>query len=200
MLSTQAAFSSRIQLAGFTLPELLCAMAIFSILVTAGIPSMMNFFKRYEAEITFRSFKNIASYARVEAITRRRDVVLCPRKANTEECGTGAGDGWKQGWLLFVDRGDSPTDITAADGDVLLKVYESVADDIDIELGGSTGSSRLDYIRFMARGNSFPSNPSALFCQKDSDDVVNFAGKIIIFRGRLRVEDSIVSKGECDAL
>ena len=191
---------------GLTLPELLWAIAILGILIVAGIPALTALVGRYEAESSFRAFRNVASYARAEAIVRKSDIVLCPRIEGDEQCFSGAisndtdeEKAWRKGWLLFVDRGNTPKNIDPDQGDILLKVFDPVRGDVDMKMGGSTGGGQLSYIRFMSRGNTYPSNPSALFCYQDDDDV-HFGGKIVISQGRVRMEDVNIAVGECDAL
>ncbi|WP_281646617.1 GspH/FimT family pseudopilin [Parendozoicomonas sp. Alg238-R29] len=191
---------------GLTLPELLWAMALFGVLIAAGVPSMVGMTNRLEAESAFRNFRGAVSYARAEAIVRRANVVLCPRQANTEMChagGIGSDDEeervWKQGWLLFVDRGNSPSSIDESEGDQILKVYDEVDDTLDIIITNS-GSGQLDNVRFTSKGGSAPSTLSVLICLKDEYDDVDFAGLTVVHHGRVRMSDRDEAQEDCNAI
>ncbi|MCL6269483.1 GspH/FimT family protein [Sansalvadorimonas sp. 2012CJ34-2] len=194
-----------VNFSGFTLLELLFTLALFSIILTAGVPMLTDTVARYKAESNLRNFRSLVSFARAEAIVRKTDVVLCPKVLNSLSChSSGIADSdeesavWSRGWLLFVDRGKTPTSIDEDDGDVLLKTFDEIGQNVEVIMGGSTGGSVLKYIRFMSRGNSYPTNPSALFCVRNDDGVI-FGGKVVIMRGRTRMEDSATAKQECAA-
>ena len=191
---------------GITLPELLWAIALFGILISAALPSMVGMTNRIEAESAFRGFRSAVSYARAEAIVRRTDVILCPRQADTELChasAIGSDDEeervWKQGWLLFVDRGDSPTTVDIADGDQILKIYDEVDDAVDMEIT-SSGGGQLQTVSFKPKGTSAPTTFSVLFCLKDDFDDVDFAGLTVVHHGRVRMSDRDEAQEDCDAL
>ncbi len=188
---------------GLTLLELLFTLAIFSIVIASGVPLLSDTVSRFNGDSALRNFRNLVSYARAEAIVRRKDVVICPRAQGTLTChSAGMADSdeesqvWQQGWLLFVDNGDSPTSIDNSDGDVLLKSVDPVGQSVAMIMGGSTGGGNLGYIRFMSRGNSYPTNLSALFCIRENGRVI-YGGKIVIARGRVRLEDSSTARAEC---
>ncbi|CAM3587154.1 GspH/FimT family pseudopilin [Parendozoicomonas haliclonae] len=190
---------------GLSLMEVLWGTALLGIIMLAGLPALSGMVKRYEAESDFRNFRNIVSYARAEAIVRKKDVVLCPRKSGSEECYDTAISSdddeetvWKNGWILFVNNEGAETAIEA--DDLILKVYEPLDQNLTLRMGGSTGAGgQLAFLRFMSKGNSFPNNPSALFCQLEGDDV-NFAGRVVIAFGRVRIDERSVAEGLCDAL
>ncbi|MTI13471.1 GspH/FimT family pseudopilin [Sansalvadorimonas verongulae] len=191
---------------GITLPELLWAIAIFGILIAAGVPSMVGMTNRIEAESAFRHFRSAVAFARAEAIVRRADVVLCPRLPGTEMCHSGAIGSdeeeervWKQGWLLFVDRGDSSGTIDESEGDQILKVFDKVDDDVTMKIT-SSGGGQLQTVSFVPKGSSSPTTFSVLFCLKDDYGDVEFAGLTVVHHGRVRMSDRDEAQEGCNAL
>ena len=191
---------------GVTLPELLWAIALFGVLIAAGVPAMVGMTNRIEAESAFRNFRSAVAFARAEAIVRRADVVLCPRHPDTEMCHPGAIGSddeeervWKQGWLLFVDRGDSPTTIDEAEGDQILKVFDKVDDDVTMKITRS-GGGQLQTVSFVPKGSSSPTTFSILFCLKDDFDDVDFAGLTVVHHGRVRMSDRDEAQEACYGL
>ncbi|KQZ59987.1 MULTISPECIES: GspH/FimT family pseudopilin [unclassified Lysobacter] len=66
--------------------------------------------ERYELASTLQSLSADVDYARGAAITRRTQVVLCPRAENGRCRPNGR---WEAGWVIFVDRnGDQRPDAT----------------------------------------------------------------------------------------
>lgn len=94
---------------GLTLPELLAVLGIVAVLSLLGNAG----FERVLAGVRLHSNSNEWLHrlheARHAALSRNRDVVLCP-SLDLMQCGTS--EHWQDGWLLFVnDDGDSPPHI-----------------------------------------------------------------------------------------
>ncbi len=185
------------RLKGFTLVELLWTIALFGVLLLAGLPTLNNMVGRYQADASFRNFRNVVSYARAEAIIRRAEVVLCPRATTSSlACYSGSvttsnqSDVWKTGWILFVNRSGGDTDIDESNGDLILKVYEAVDDRMTLKVGA------LKRVLFNYRGSS--ATFSALFCLMDNSDVI-YGGKLTFDAGRVRMVDKTTAEGDCAA-
>ena len=188
---------------GFTLLEMLFVMTLFAIVVSAGIPMLSDMVGRHVAGTELRKFGRSVSFARAESIIRRADVVICPRQENSLDCYSGSinsdqdeSKAWRAGWLVFVDRTDSPSSIDESGGDILLKLFDGVADTVDLSLSGNTGGGSLGYIRFRPKEGSYPIALSALFCVQNNSHVV-YGGKALVSRGRMRFESDEQTRAEC---
>ena len=169
---------------GLTLPEILVTIAIVGILLTAGLPALNNMVGRYQTKSAFHSFTSAVSFARSEAIIRRQSIAICPRDSsvlgcygsaiNSEETASAA---WKNGWIVFVDRSDSPESIDTSNNDQILKVFDGV-DLADISISKCT-STYLTGFRFNSRGGSDGFKVRFLF----SDDGEGIYSKVLIFDG-----------------
>jgi type IV fimbrial biogenesis protein FimT len=78
---------------GFTLVEVMVAIAIFAILAGIAVPSLRSFLVRSAFQSVALDLRGAASRARAEAIARGTFVTLAP---------TTAGD-WTSGYQIFVD-------------------------------------------------------------------------------------------------
>ena len=91
---------SRDFFAGFSLSELLIALAVASILLGIGVPA----FSGFANDMRLTSFSNALhaeiTLARSEAVRRGRRVTLCTSD-DGQTCK--AGVGWNAQWLMFVD-------------------------------------------------------------------------------------------------
>lgn len=91
--------------AGFTLMELIVAMAIVAILVTIGIPSFQTLISENRMTSGANAFVVSLNLARSEAIKRSRRVSLC----SSADGATCSGGGYHQGWIVFVDPNNNCT-------------------------------------------------------------------------------------------
>jgi len=108
------------RLRGFTLPELVFAVAIAIGLLGWGVPALRDLRRDIARTREVNQFVQAIHVARSEAIRRNGVVSVCP-STDGELCAA-AGTPWQRGWILFVnaDR-DSPA---VRDGDEpLLRVY-----------------------------------------------------------------------------
>jgi type IV fimbrial biogenesis protein FimT len=86
--------------AGFTMLELLSAVAIVLIIFGLGIPVLKATVSTNRLATSINALAGSLAYTRSEAIRRNQHVVIC--KSNTNrECSL-EGD-WRQGWLVYVD-------------------------------------------------------------------------------------------------
>lgn len=97
------------QQSGYTLLELLTAIAIAGILLVVGVPSYRLLAANNRATSQTNSLISLITFARTEAIRRNRTVGLC-KSTDGATCST-ATSGWETGVLVF-----SFTD-SNADGD-----------------------------------------------------------------------------------
>ncbi len=85
---------------GFTLIELIVAMAMVGILVAIAVPSFASLVNGNRLTASVNELAAGIQSARMEAIRRNSRVVLC-RSDDGSTCNGGAGS-WK-GWISFVD-------------------------------------------------------------------------------------------------
>lgn len=85
---------------GFTLIEILVAVAIILILLTIAIPSFVDFIRANRLSTQLNYFVTAANFSRNEAIKRNTRVTLCVNSGGG--CDTGLH--WEQGWLVFNDK------------------------------------------------------------------------------------------------
>ena len=85
---------------GFTLLELLVALAVMLVVLTVAVPAMTATMGSIRLSSLSSTFVSHLHLARSEAIKRNGRVVLC--KSPTGESCVGSG-GWEQGWIVFHD-------------------------------------------------------------------------------------------------
>ena len=83
---------------GFTLAELLVTLAVFSILVTVGVPSFNRTLLNNRQVSSLNILVGSMQLARSEAIVRNRRVTVCG-SSDGQTCG----NSWSGGWVVFVD-------------------------------------------------------------------------------------------------
>ena len=98
--------STRQAMIGFTLTELVTAMAIAGVLAAMAVPSLGAFLQSRRVSTKATALSIDLTYARTEAVKRRANVGVC-RTANIATadptCG-GASKDWTGGWLVYLDE------------------------------------------------------------------------------------------------
>jgi type IV fimbrial biogenesis protein FimT len=125
---------------GFSIVELMIALAIFGILTSAAIPSYSAFMTNNRLSNENTALMLDFVMARAEAATRGTRVTVC-QSANGTSCSSG---GWKSGRIVFVDGGAAGV---IGNGDEILKVSSAInaADDM-------TSTESDNYISYNAAG------------------------------------------------
>ena len=128
---------------GFTLIELVVAMAVAAILVIVAVPNLRSFIQNGRLITQTNDFVGDLGLARSEAIKRRTNVGIC-KSTDGVTC-AGGGD-WRDGRAIFVDLDN---DSTWDAGEPILRFREALASTAD---SLSTNAVLGDPIIFTANG------------------------------------------------
>lgn len=162
--------------AGFTLVELLIALAVAAILLGIGIPSFSSAIKNSQVSSDYNELVQSLYIARSEAVKTSSLVAVCPKYTiDSTECGTGLHD-WKNGWLVFMDNKPVNKDEKAQIGteDRIISVHDEMRSKNTIEARGSADRTKLTatdkfYIQFQQNGESLWGNGTFELC--NSEDI-----------------------------
>lgn len=141
---------------GFTLVELLLAVAVAAVLIGIGVPSFTQSIRNSRLTTSANEFLTALNMARSEAVKRGVQVTM-RRKGST------AGR-WDDGWDVFVDSdanetfsddGDTTLCETTTAGypseDCLLKTFPALGNGLTLRTGGS---NYQHYVAFKSTGLS----------------------------------------------
>jgi len=109
---------------GFTLVELLIAIALMATLLTVGVPGFRDLVASNQRRaISFDLYSDL-QLARSEAISRNQRISVC-KSTDGLQCLDAAEGGWKDGWIVYANPGglDDPADV--AD---VLAVHDPIQD------------------------------------------------------------------------
>ena len=193
---------------GFTLIELMVALAVVAILISVGLPKMSVFFKGNRMVTNANDLLSGLYVARSEAIKRNSRVSIC-KSTNAGDaapkCATGA-EGWDEGWFVFVegrDEGNIFGDYTPSDGAILRVNTGAEGSNVTI----TAGDAGIDkYVSFTSRGAPKLRNgrsQSGVFRVCDDRGITNAAGGVVArgvmlnATGRVRVTKSATRIGGC---
>ena len=132
---------------GFTLYELLVTMLIVGVVLTAGVPNMIEFTQNSRMTSTANDLHSAFHLARSESSRAKTNITVCASSnsltANPNCVGT-----WDQGYIVFVDAngdinlGGATETVLRASGPVADGVTLAVADDATYFSYSSTGQGR----------------------------------------------------------
>ena len=158
---------------GFSLAELMTALAVAAICLGLGVPGFRSVQQRVRLDATFHTLTASIAMARATAVTRRTPVTVCPspdglRCAKTLE--------WEHGWIVYLDprKEDSPRSPE--------QVIRVLTPPRRMLIHASTGRYR---IRYQANGLASGTNLSLGVCPVGGQ----LAGSVIVSNtGRARRE------------
>ena len=130
---------------GFSLIELLIAVAIFGLLVLAAGPAYRNFIAAQELADHAHFLAGTLNLARSEAIKTGYRVNLC-KSSDRQQCADD-GSGWELGWILYVDE-NQDGEISA--GETVIRTEGPPGNDITVR--GNRPVS--DYVSYTSLGHA----------------------------------------------
>lgn len=168
---------------GFTLTELLVALALLGILMSIGVPSLDQLVDQQRLDSVQDSLVRSIRFTRNEAIERNEAVVMVPLAGN-----------WNDGWQVFVDRDNN---LQLGTDDVLL-----LEDQAALVTGVAATGELQRYVRYNGLGESEQIYGGFLagsfrLCPPD---LAQPGRQLIINRvGRLRTESGLLDARHCAA-
>lgn len=167
-------------LAGATLTEAMVVVAIAAVLVTQGIPSLVDFVHDARRDLLVQETLGAFSFARSEAIKRGQRVTLCPSVDGANCRGNAV---WEDGWIVFAD--DAQVGVVDP-GEPVLRRYPGLA--TGNTLRGGSGRPRIS---FQGTGFSDGSNDTLRLCDGRG---AGWSRSLVLNRqGRLRTEKTSAS-------
>jgi type IV fimbrial biogenesis protein FimT len=160
---------------GFNLVELATCVLLAAVLAMVALPSMAGLVESNRAATTSNRVLALLMHARMEALRRRTQVVVCP-SVDSEACR--ASVDWSAGLISFEDRNRNGT---RDPGEALLRVMQ--APDLNgMRLEASQGRRHLAFRR---DGRAGGSNATLRLCTRNA----TLARRIIISNGgRARIQ------------
>ena len=143
---------------GFTLIDILVAVAIIAIVLVFGVPTLRNTVQENQISTQANALVIALNYARSEAINRNLPVIVCAAASPTNgtttptEC-SGDHKTWNNGWIVFTDKnGNDYNNITSAptQSDTVLRVHGALSGGTLVNL--NTGAAPPAYIRYLPSG------------------------------------------------
>ncbi len=125
--------------AGFTLIEVLVAVAIVAILGMLAAPNFTGLMARSNVRSISSDLGSDISYARAEAIRLGGSVSICPAaSADGSSCATG--NNWKDGWIVFREA-SATLNGTIDTGETVLRQRGSLpGSDYSVTRNGGNGA------------------------------------------------------------
>jgi len=173
----------RARLAGFTLVELLVAVAIFGILMSVAAPGVQTFFERAKLSTQSNTLLSAINYGRSEAIKGGDTVSICARKPDD----TCAVDGnWGRGWIIFFDSEVSGTKGIIDAGEAVARISKSSGNQVDIKASAiirPNAMASVSSLSFNARGLADWTVGTFVLCDSRGSNsahalIVNGAGSV----------------------
>jgi type IV fimbrial biogenesis protein FimT len=134
---------------GFSLMELMTALAVLAVLVGLATPSFRQFSANSRTSTSANSLVNALATARSEALHQSMPVAVCA-SGNSLTCDT---TDWSNGWIVFTDNSGTPGVLDPAD--TLVQAWPKPGSGVTVSLLNNTEN----YVRFDARGMKFPVTP-----------------------------------------
>jgi len=129
--------STRKNSSGFSLLELMVAVAIGALIMTMAVPSFRNSINNQRMTTATNELVMALTLAKSEAIKRVSYVTVCA-STNGTSC-AGNDTSWNEGWIIFANSGT--TTIGVLDGtDELIRVHSGLHEDLSVATLGNVES------------------------------------------------------------
>lgn len=161
----------RRRLSGFTLVELVVALAVAAVLLGVGVPSFTSAIQNSRIGTQYNQVTRAFFLARSEAVKSGEFVVVCARSApESEQCGDETD--WANGWLVFVDVDSNvaaPAKVEA--GDTIIATEPAVSGDNTVQAFASLASGAapeaVAHVRYRPRGDTDWQGGSVVVCDAE---------------------------------
>lgn len=165
---------------GFTLIEIMVAIAIMGIIFAIAGPNVREFMLNNQQTAAVNEYVAYLSYTRNESIKHGSPVTIC-KSSNGTSC-AGGGVDWEDGWLVFQDD-DSDGVVDA--GETILRVREGLNPALTMRGNGTVANNVI----YNSRGYTPNSTGVLRFC--DNRGVTRARALNVVFSGRVsRLTDS----------
>lgn len=159
---------------GVTLVELMIALAVATILLLWGAPSMRTLFAKTRAEATIHTLYHDLTQARHLALNYQAMVTLCPLSSSNQCDGN-----WGGGYQVFID--DIPLQ-TLGSGDLTMFSRHAINSNDHLKYSATINAIRFDPEGFTGQNGSF------YYCS--DQQLVSHPVKVVISRtGRVKLEE-----------
>ena len=138
---------------GFSLIELMVAIALLAIFIGIGIPSFVDMVNNNRSVALANEFMASLNSARAEAVKRGKKVSVCP-SSDGSSCANAAA--WSSGWIVFIDTAATDLASTPVVGSVLSRKagVPAGAEFSGISSTDAAVANGLSFVRFTGLGTS----------------------------------------------
>lgn len=163
-------FQSWRRTAGVTLYESIVTLGVVAFIGLTTLPALRDMLSAQRMTTAVNQYITSLTFARNEAITRGRSVLLCPGTAIT---GCQPTTDWQHGFIVFSDEDDDNR--FDASTDILVRSVEPAEGKLRI------GGGRR-FVQYQPTGLAGGSNQSVSFCDSRGSDqgrvvIINLAGR-----------------------
>ncbi len=164
---------------GFTLLELLVALAIAAIAMGFAVPGMQTLVQNYQTKSALNDLRTGIHIARHTAINKNTNVIICPRRGDV----CGPRNTWHAGALIFEDRDNNRA---RSDGDVIVAQINPITSG---QIFWRAFRSR-SYLQFTGSGLTAWQNGNLLYCPHSGEPeqarqlILNVAGRTYLSQDR----------------
>ncbi len=137
---------------GFTLLELMTAIAVMAVLLSVGVPSFVQIIRNNRITAQTNELVSALNVARSESIKRGIPVSVCSSTNGTSCAGSAT---WGTGWIAFTDSG-AAGQVNA--GDEVLQVWPAVQGGLQLNsvVGTAPVSVARNFVQYTSTGMPSP--------------------------------------------